>query len=89
MRKTGLCILATLLAMVSLAESFNLRTFPNHVVAVSQVNPLIYASYVNKCGEVWQLAITYRTARELATRFSQMMRDADQACGSVEESLLY
>jgi hypothetical protein len=44
--------------------------------------PVAVATYKSKCGDVWDFVIPYTNLRQLPGYLTQMMNDADRACGT-------
>ena len=44
--------------------------------------PIAVATYTSKCGDVWDFTIPYTSLRQVPRYLTQMMNDADAACGT-------
>ena len=44
--------------------------------------PTAVATYTSKCGDVWKFTIPYTSLRQVPGYLTQMMNDADAACGT-------
>ncbi len=85
MKKTSLAAIAAMISFASFANTSGTDICDDKIKMPPEakiIAPVALATYKSKCGETWDFVIPYTNLRQVPGLMTQMVDDADKACGT-------